>query len=112
MCFFSATLHSPAITKLAADICFNPTWVDLKGKDSIPESVHHVVVRVDPLHYHRVTSDAKKVAILDGVHVFSDADRKNNDFLMETQSKMIKEMKLQTLIHIIDKFEVGREVGR
>lgn len=27
---------------------FFPTWVDLKGEDSIPETVHHVVVRVDP----------------------------------------------------------------
>lgn len=26
----------------------NPTWVDLKGADSLPEAVHHVVYRVDP----------------------------------------------------------------
>lgn len=25
-----------------------PTWVDLKGEDSVPETVHHVVVPVDP----------------------------------------------------------------
>ena len=25
-----------------------PTWVDLKGEDSVPETVHHVVVKVDP----------------------------------------------------------------
>lgn len=25
-----------------------PTWVDLKGEDSVPETVHHVVVPVNP----------------------------------------------------------------
>jgi ATP-dependent RNA helicase DDX1 len=27
-----------------------PTWVDLKGEDAVPETVHHVVVSVDPTH--------------------------------------------------------------
>lgn len=48
MCFFSATLHSPEIAKLADTICDRPTWVDLKGRDTVPKTVHHVVVRVDP----------------------------------------------------------------
>lgn len=48
VCFFSATLHSPEITKLSESICDRPIWVDLKGKDSVPDTVHHVVVRVDP----------------------------------------------------------------
>ena len=26
-----------------------PTWVDLKGQDSVPETVHHVVCYVDPI---------------------------------------------------------------
>lgn len=26
-----------------------PTWVDLKGLDAVPETVHHVVCLVDPL---------------------------------------------------------------
>jgi hypothetical protein len=25
-----------------------PQWVDLKGQDSVPDTVHHVVVPVDP----------------------------------------------------------------
>lgn len=48
MCFFSATLHSPDIGRLSELICDRPTWVDLKGRDSVPDTVHHVVVRVDP----------------------------------------------------------------
>lgn len=26
-----------------------PTWVDLKGQDTVPETVHHVVCYVDPV---------------------------------------------------------------
>ena len=39
VCFFSATLHSPEITRLADQICHNPTWVDLKGDDTVPDTV-------------------------------------------------------------------------
>ncbi|KXZ56945.1 hypothetical protein GPECTOR_1g852 [Gonium pectorale] len=45
---FSATLHSPEVKDMAARICVNPILVDLKGKDAVPETVDHVLVRVDP----------------------------------------------------------------
>jgi ATP-dependent RNA helicase DDX1 len=48
VCFFSATLHSPTIQSLAASICHNPLFVDLKGKDLVPETLHHVLYVVDP----------------------------------------------------------------
>lgn len=41
-------MHSPDISRLAELICHHPTWVDLKGKDAVPETVHHAVVRVNP----------------------------------------------------------------
>ncbi|XP_059837853.1 ATP-dependent RNA helicase DDX1 [Hypanus sabinus] len=44
----SATLHSFDVKKLSEKIMHFPTWVDLKGEDSVPETVHHVVVRVNP----------------------------------------------------------------
>ena len=47
VCLFSATLHSPEITKLSERICQLPTWVDLKGKDAVPETVYHLVIPVD-----------------------------------------------------------------
>ena len=28
-----------------------PTWVDLKGQDSVPETVHHVVSRAESRMY-------------------------------------------------------------
>ena len=45
---FSATLHSDDVKKLASQICQNPIVIDLKGKDSVPETVHHVTIVVDP----------------------------------------------------------------
>ena len=45
---FSATLHAQEVKDLSAKICVNPVWVDLKGKDSVPDTVHHVLVRVNP----------------------------------------------------------------
>ncbi|CAL1280444.1 unnamed protein product [Larinioides sclopetarius] len=44
----SATLHSFDVKKLAERLMHFPTWVDLKGEDSVPETVHHVVCIVDP----------------------------------------------------------------
>ena len=44
-----------------------PTWVDLKGEDSVPETVHHVVVRVDPRTDNSWTSLRRHVQT-DGVH--------------------------------------------
>nr|XP_037271589.1 LOW QUALITY PROTEIN: ATP-dependent RNA helicase DDX1-like [Rhipicephalus microplus] len=44
----SATLHSFEVKKLAERLMHFPTWVDLKGEDSVPETVHHVVCMVDP----------------------------------------------------------------
>ncbi|XP_020905751.1 ATP-dependent RNA helicase DDX1 isoform X2 [Exaiptasia diaphana] len=44
----SATLHSFDVKKLADRIMHFPTWVDLKGQDSVPETVHHVVCHIDP----------------------------------------------------------------
>jgi len=44
----SATLHSFEVKKMAEKLMHFPTWIDLKGQDSVPETVHHVVLHVDP----------------------------------------------------------------
>ncbi|CAK8692162.1 unnamed protein product [Clavelina lepadiformis] len=46
----SATLHSFDVKKLAEKIMHFPIWVDLKGEDSVPETVHHVVVPINPIN--------------------------------------------------------------
>jgi hypothetical protein len=32
----------------AEKLMYHPTWVDLKGLDSVPDTVHHCIVPVDP----------------------------------------------------------------
>lgn len=44
-----------------------PTWVDLKGEDSVPDTVHHVVITVDPRTDMSWSSLAKRIPT-DGVH--------------------------------------------
>ncbi len=55
---FSATLHSDVITELAEQITRHATWVDLKGKDAVPETVDHAIIRIDPAtdtSWHKAT---------------------------------------------------------
>ena len=44
-----------------------PTWVDLKGQDSVPDTVHHVIVPVDPRQDSSWTN-LKRSIQTDGVH--------------------------------------------
>ena len=37
------------IFTLQSKLMHFPTWVDLKGQDSVPETVHHVVCHVNPV---------------------------------------------------------------
>ncbi|PIO77721.1 helicase protein [Teladorsagia circumcincta] len=43
----SATLHNQNITQFADKYMNFPQWIDLKGMDSVAETVHHVVCMVD-----------------------------------------------------------------
>ena len=43
---FSATLRSPSVQRLAERMCVNPTWVDLKGYDHVPDAVLHAMIAV------------------------------------------------------------------
>ena len=42
---FSGTLHLDDITKMSGKLC---TWVDLKGKEYVPDTVHHCIIPIDP----------------------------------------------------------------
>lgn len=44
----SATLHNSEVKKLADAIMHFPTWIDLKGQDTIPDTIHHCVCIIDP----------------------------------------------------------------
>jgi ATP-dependent RNA helicase DDX1 len=101
VCFFSATLHSPAITALADKICSRPTWVDLKGVDAVPDTVHHVAYRV------KIERDSRLLQEKDGAKftpsVIDDASQPDaKDEEPEGRSKQLKRIKQQVLLGIID----------
>ena len=45
-----------------------PIWVDLKGEDAVPETVHHVIVKVNP-RSDKSWKDFSKRIPTDSVHV-------------------------------------------
>jgi len=105
VCLFSATLHSKGVRDLVAKICERPTWVDLKGKESVPDTVHHCVVKVSS-----GTSDTQGRVNTDGVHheygklegkieveTMTDADKR---------SQKIKELKPHILLQVIERFKM------
>ena len=53
--------------EIAKVICQNPMWVDLKGKESVPETVHHVQYQVDPTEDRSWLQKEPKIET-DGVH--------------------------------------------
>ena len=65
--FISATLHAFEVKKLADRLMHFPTWVDLKGQDSVPDTVHHVIVPVNPRQDSSWTN-LKRSIQTDGVH--------------------------------------------
>ncbi|GAB5031371.1 atp-dependent rna helicase ddx1 [Nannochloropsis oceanica] len=112
ICFFSATLHSPEITELAEKICDRPTWVDLKGKDSVPESVHHVVVEVDPEAQAfqallASSPDASSVHVAtDNVH--SSSSSSSSSSAEDERSEQIKRLKPLVLLKLIEAYNMDQ----
>ena len=101
----SATLHNFEVKKLADSIMHFPTWVDLKGQDAVPETVHHVVCIVDPkkntlwrtFRNHIKTDD---VHLNDQLNFQSEAK--------ETFSEAVKILKGEYCLTAIDKFKMDR----
>jgi ATP-dependent RNA helicase DDX1 len=107
---FSATLHSPEIRHLSEKIQRFPTWIDLKGKEAIPDTVHHTLVRVDAdADVGLVSSFESEMCRagapfsgqpfpwpLDGVHVKDSGDA------ADARSAAMKRLKLAALKLVID----------
>ena len=113
----SATLHSFEVKKLAERLMHFPTWVDLKGQDSVPETVHHVIVPVDP-KMDSLWSNVRRPIQTDGIHerdrIGPGIDTKGNQssflngwliiascFLSESWSEAIKILKAEYCIRAI-----------
>eukprot|EP00429_Kryptoperidinium_foliaceum_P070288 CAMPEP_0176054356 /NCGR_PEP_ID=MMETSP0120_2-20121206/27044_1 /TAXON_ID=160619 /ORGANISM="Kryptoperidinium foliaceum, Strain CCMP 1326" /LENGTH=820 /DNA_ID=CAMNT_0017387821 /DNA_START=111 /DNA_END=2570 /DNA_ORIENTATION=- len=115
--FFSATLHTPEVASLIGQICVRPQWVDLKGKDAVPDTVHHVVYYIDPNEGLRfsdseLASRAKfpeEQPPTDGVHKadsVSDFDKSNAKALRLSQK--IKTMKPKMVLKLADLFNMSQ----
>ncbi len=111
VCFFSATLHSTAIKDLAAKICVNPTWVDLKGVESVPDTVHHVIYRVSPSpeqgsELTKGRSEHILEKVTDAVHTGQGKGPGQSE--ADVSSYYLKEWKLQALVRVIDAFDMSQ----
>ncbi|KAK7070784.1 ATP-dependent RNA helicase ddx1 [Halocaridina rubra] len=95
----SATLHSFEVKRMAERLMHFPTWVDLKGEDAVPETVHHVVVTIDPRN-DTAWSNLKRHVHTDGVHMKDNVRPGNNT--PETLSEAVKLLKGEYCVRAID----------
>jgi ATP-dependent RNA helicase DDX1 len=108
---FSATLHDPVVRALSAKIQHHPAWLDLKGQEAVPETVHHVLLRVnpDPAAEPALAERWRKRDTrlrTDGVH---DGDfNPQQPQREETRSEALKRLKPQLLVELIEKFEMAQ----
>lgn len=103
----SATLHNFDVKKMAEKLMHFPTWVDLKGEDAVPETVHHVVVMVDP-QKDRSWENLKRHVLTDEVHA--------NDYVKpgkntpETLSEAVKMLKGEFCVRAINEHKMDRAI--
>lgn len=103
----SATLHNFDVKKLAEKLMYFPTWVDLKGEDSVPDTVHHVVLRINPQEMTEWKSFPKPINT-DGVHA---KDRLNfNNPTPETLSEAVKLLKGHYTVKAIDALKMDKGI--
>lgn len=63
----SATLHNFEVKQMSQQLMYFPIWIDLKGEDSVPDTVHHVVFKVNP-KLDQTYMDLDGLFETDGVH--------------------------------------------
>ena len=103
----SATLHSFEVKRMAEKLMHFPTWVDLKGQDSVPETVHHVVLPCNPkIDSHWV--NLRNVNPTDGVHA---RDRTGpGEDTAESWSQAVKILKGEYCVAAIKKFNMDHGI--
>eukprot|EP01083_Nonionella_stella_P028991 79902_1 len=110
---FSATLHSDPIREMSKKICHEPMWVDLKGKDFVPDTVHHCILVVDPIKDRQWTArnSVNQSITTDGVHRRDQIQWNPNNRTQlsdKTKSEGIKLLKPLILKKIIDSFKMDQ----
>ncbi|EFN63841.1 ATP-dependent RNA helicase Ddx1 [Camponotus floridanus] len=101
----SATLHAFEVKKMAERLMHFPTWVDLKGEDAVPETVHHVVVMVDP-QKDKSWYNLRNHLETDGVHARDNVRPGNST--AETLSEAVKMLKGEYCIRAIKEHRMDR----
>lgn len=101
----SATLHSFEVKKMAERLMHFPTWVDLKGEDAVPETVHHVIVSVDP-QKDKSWQNLRRHIETDKVHIRDNIKPGSNT--AETLSEAIKILKGEYCIRAIREHKMDR----
>ncbi|OQV19902.1 ATP-dependent RNA helicase DDX1 [Hypsibius exemplaris] len=99
----SATLHNVEIKKLAGQIMHFPQWIDLKGQDSVPDTVHHVVLLVNP-KTDESWYNSKRAIATDGVHKNDHLDFRTAS--PEVLSEAVKLLKGDYVLAAINKFQM------
>eukprot|EP00035_Acanthoeca_spectabilis_P037034 m.43232 g.43232 ORF g.43232 m.43232 type:complete len:731 (+) comp8404_c0_seq2:376-2568(+) len=105
----SATLHHPEVKKMADKLMHHPTWVDLKGQDVVPDTVHHVVCFVDPEADSRWRERAGQVGRTDGVHIH-DLKKQSLGTSPENMSEAIKLLKYPYVKKAIDSLKMDQAI--
>ncbi|XP_043242486.1 ATP-dependent RNA helicase Ddx1-like isoform X1 [Amphibalanus amphitrite] len=101
----SATLHSFEVKKMAGRLMHFPTWVDLKGEDAVPETVHHVLTMIDP-RTNASWTDLKQRVQTDMVHAKDNVRPGSNS--SETLSEAVKLLKAEFCVRAIDVHKMDR----
>jgi len=98
----SATLHTPGIAELANSICKRPQWVDLKGKDSVPDLVDHAFISVNP------ATDTSWKSMRDYQDDYVHHNHKTSGESKDATSFGIKMLKPMILLEVIDAFKMDQ----
>ncbi|XP_063975899.1 ATP-dependent RNA helicase Ddx1 [Diachasmimorpha longicaudata] len=101
----SATLHAFEVKKMAERLMHFPIWVDLKGEDVVPETVHHVVVLVDPQADKMCNGSGRRIQT-DGVHHRDNTKSKRNT--AEALSESVKILKGEYCVRAITEHKMDR----
>lgn len=107
----SATLHNFEVKKLAERLMYFPIWIDLKGEDSVPETVHHVVFRIDPGKDDVLQYPLNTPIQTDGVHYDDRINlRKKHLNNKEELSEAVKVLKCYYAVKAIDALKIDQAI--
>ena len=103
----SATLHDFEVKKMADRLMHFPTWVDLKGEDAVPDTVHHCVVMIDP-QADKSWMNVKNHVTTDAVHANDNIKYGTNT--PETLSEAVKILKGEYCVRAIREHKMDRAI--